>query len=40
VDQGKDPAAMNSNKEQYVKINEPVPVYIAYLTSWVDRRED
>ena len=29
--------AMNSSKEQYVNITTPVPVYIAYLTSWVDR---
>lgn len=31
-------AAMNANKEQYVKITEPIPVFIAYLTSWVDRQ--
>ena len=29
--------AMNSSKEQYVKINDPVPVIIIYFTSWVDR---
>jgi murein L,D-transpeptidase YcbB/YkuD len=31
-------AAMNSGKEQFVKINKPVPVYIAYFTAWVDRK--
>lgn len=29
--------AMNSGKEQYVTLKEPVPVYIAYFTAWVDR---
>ncbi|HZF65225.1 MAG TPA: L,D-transpeptidase family protein [Chitinophagaceae bacterium] len=29
-------AAMNSNKEQYVSINKPVPVIISYYTAWVD----
>jgi len=29
---------MNSGKEQFVKINKPVPVYIAYFTAWVDRK--
>jgi murein L,D-transpeptidase YcbB/YkuD len=29
-------AAMNSGKEQYVKINRPVSVSITYLTAWVD----
>lgn len=29
-------AAMNSGKEQYVKITKPVPVSITYLTAWVD----
>ena len=28
--------AMNSNKEQYVKINKAVPVTITYYTAWVD----
>jgi L,D-transpeptidase YcbB len=28
--------AMNSAKEQYVKIKEPVPVLIYYYTAWVD----
>jgi len=31
-------AAMKSGKEQFVKINKPVPVYIAYFTAWVDRK--
>jgi len=29
--------AMNSGKEQYVTLKDPVPVFIAYLTSWVDK---
>ena len=29
--------AMNSKKEKWVKLPAPVPVYIAYFTSWVDR---
>jgi murein L,D-transpeptidase YcbB/YkuD len=29
-------AAMNSGKEQYVKIGRPVAVVITYLTAWVD----
>ena len=28
--------AMNSGKEQYVKLKRPVPVSITYLTAWVD----
>ncbi len=28
--------AMHSSKEQYVTLKDPVPVYIAYLTAWVD----
>lgn len=28
--------AMNSGKEQWVKLNQPVPVSIIYLTAWVD----
>jgi len=28
--------AMNSGKEQYVKLNKPVPVSLTYLTTWVD----
>lgn len=30
-------AAMNSGKEQWVTLKTPVPVFIAYLTAWVDR---
>src|SRR5215204_4258280 len=33
---GKVSAAMNSGKEQYVKLNRPVRVSITYLTAWVD----
>jgi L,D-transpeptidase YcbB len=29
--------AMNSGKEKYVTVNETVPVYIGYFTSWVDQ---
>ena len=29
--------AMNSGKEQTVKLNNPVPVAITYYTAWVDR---
>ena len=29
--------AMNAGKEQYVTLKEPVPVFIGYFTSWVDR---
>ena len=28
--------AMNSNKEQYVKLQKPVPVVINYFTAWAD----
>jgi murein L,D-transpeptidase YcbB/YkuD len=28
--------AMNSGNEQFVKINDPVPVFITYYTAWVD----
>ncbi len=28
--------AMHSLKEQYVTLQDPVPVYIGYLTAWVD----
>ena len=28
--------AMNSGKEQYVKLKEPVEVFITYYTAWVD----
>ncbi|MDP9229169.1 MAG: L,D-transpeptidase family protein, partial [Bacteroidota bacterium] len=29
-------AAMNSGREQYVKLTNAVPVYITYITAWVD----
>lgn len=29
--------AMNAKKEQYVTLKQPLPVYIGYFTSWVDR---
>lgn len=29
-------AAMNGDKEQYVKLKKPVPVIITYYTAWVD----
>ena len=29
-------AAMNSEKQQFVKLSRPVPVSITYLTAWVD----
>jgi murein L,D-transpeptidase YcbB/YkuD len=28
--------AMNAEKEQYVKLKEPVEVFITYYTAWVD----
>jgi len=28
--------AMNSGKEQYVTLKEPIPVFIGYFTAWVD----
>lgn len=28
--------AMNAEKEKYVKISQPIPVIITYLTAWVD----
>ena len=28
--------AMNAEKEKYVKINQPIPVIITYLTAWVN----
>jgi murein L,D-transpeptidase YcbB/YkuD len=28
--------AMNSGKEKYVKLKDPVPVFISYHTAWVD----
>ena len=30
-------SAMNAEKEMFVKIKKPIPVFIAYFTSWVDR---
>lgn len=30
-------SAMNGEKELYVKVKKPIPVFIAYFTSWVDR---
>jgi murein L,D-transpeptidase YcbB/YkuD len=33
-------AAMNSGKEQYVTLKQPVPVLIGYLTAWVDLRHE
>ena len=29
-------AAMNSGKQQFVKLGKPVPVSVTYLTAWVD----
>jgi L,D-transpeptidase YcbB len=29
--------AMHAGKEQYVTLAQPVPVYIGYMTAWVDR---
>jgi murein L,D-transpeptidase YcbB/YkuD len=29
---------MNSGKELSVTLNESMPVFIAYFTSWVDRK--
>jgi L,D-transpeptidase YcbB len=29
-------AAMNSGKEQFVRVKDPVPVFITYYTAWVD----
>lgn len=31
-------AAMNKGSEQFVTLKKPVPVFIAYFTSWVDRK--
>jgi murein L,D-transpeptidase YcbB/YkuD len=30
--------AMNTGKEQYVTLKQPVPVFIGYFTAWVDRQ--
>ncbi|WP_207514684.1 L,D-transpeptidase family protein [Longitalea luteola] len=32
--------AMNSGREQYVAVKNPMPVYITYFTAWVDRQGD
>ena len=29
-------AAMNEGTEKYVKLKDPVPVFITYYTAWVD----
>lgn len=31
-------SAMNGNKELHVKIEDPIPVFIAYFTAWVDSK--
>ena len=31
-------AAMNAGKEQTVTLKKPIPVFIVYFTSWVDRK--
>ena len=28
--------AMNSGEEKYVRLKDPVPVFISYYTAWVD----
>jgi murein L,D-transpeptidase YcbB/YkuD len=28
--------AMNSGTEKYVKVKDPIPVFITYYTAWVD----
>ena len=35
-DDAKISAAMNKGEEKFVKLAEPVPVFITYYTSWVD----
>ena len=35
-DKNKINEAMNEGTEQYVKLKEPVPVFISYYTAWVD----
>ena len=30
--------AMNSGEEKYVKLKDPVPVFISYYTAWVDEQ--
>lgn len=29
---------MHRGREQYVTLSNPVPVYIAYLTAWIDNQ--
>lgn len=29
---------MNAGKEQTVTLKKPIPVFIVYFTSWVDRK--
>ncbi len=31
-------SAMNASKEHYVKVTKPIPVFVAYFTSWVDNK--
>jgi len=31
-------AAMNSGEQKYVKVKDPVPVFITYYTAWVDEK--
>lgn len=33
-------SAMNSGKEKYVKVNDPVPVLITYYTAWTDEADN
>ena len=35
-DESKISSAMNSSQEKYVKLKDPVPVFITYYTAWVD----
>jgi murein L,D-transpeptidase YcbB/YkuD len=30
--------AMNNGEEKYVKLKDPVPVFISYYTAWVDEQ--
>jgi murein L,D-transpeptidase YcbB/YkuD len=30
---------VNKNKEQWVKINQPMPIMIKYFTAWVDENQ-
>ena len=32
-------SAVNKNKEQWVKINKPMPIMIKYFTAWVDENQ-